>query len=690
MVVGFLRHKQPVGRGSGIRLLLGSAAFLVTFLGVHSLVFSAPTYAYASSPGINWSIQQSYPLGPVYFISVSCPTTSTCFAVGGLTPSLYEITDSGTTWTNDTPSLPSGVTTLIRVSCTSLTFCEAVGGSLLGSVALLWNGVNWSSQTIPPGVGILYGVSCTSSTFCEAVGNSSSNAGFYIYISYAVLLWNGTNWSSQTLPSRVANLSGVSCTSSTFCEAVGSNSSGDTMAFLWNGTNWSTQTIPSGITALNGLSCTSSSFCEAVGEGYRYARILTTAPPPAPVSGTYVPIAPVRICDTRPSNPSGLTGEYAQCTGHTLSPYIPLDVKVAGIASVPVSGVASVVLNITSVNERGNGYITVYPSGSSLPPSSSLNFVAGYPRANLVQVGIGVGDQISIVSDAPTDVIVDLEGYYTSSSSGGKYVALQPERICDTRLGNPSGLTGEYAQCTGHTLSPYIPLDVTVAGIASVPVSGVASVVLNITSVNERGNGYITVYPANLSSPPTSSNVNFTKGEGAVPNRVIIPVSSDGTVDLVSNTDTNAIVDITGYYTSSSSSSTTFMPLSSPVRILDTRCATTPQPSFCATENIPAQNAKIDTLGAGQAIVVQVTRLDGIPSGANAVSVNVTATKTTYNGFLSVNPSTTPPNTSDLNWMTGNTVSNLTIATLSSGGTIKIYNLSGATDVIVDVMGYYE
>ncbi len=556
MVVGFLRHKQPVGRGSGIRLLLGSAAFLVTFLGVHSLVFSAPTYAYASSPGINWSIQQSYPLGPVYFISVSCPTTSTCFAVGGLTPSLYEITDSGTTWTNDTPSLPSGVTTLIRVSCTSLTFCEAVGGSLLGSVALLWNGVNWSSQTIPPGVGILYGVSCTSSTFCEAVGNSSSNAGFYIYISYAVLLWNGTNWSSQTLPSRVANLSGVSCTSSTFCEAVGSNSSGDTMAFLWNGTNWSTQTIPSGITALNGLSCTSSSFCEAVGEGYRYARILTTAPPPAPVSGTYVPIAPVRICDTRPSNPSGLTGEYAQCTG--------------------------------------------------------------------------------------------------------------------------------------HTLSPYIPLDVTVAGIASVPVSGVASVVLNITSVNERGNGYITVYPANLSSPPTSSNVNFTKGEGAVPNRVIIPVSSDGTVDLVSNTDTNAIVDITGYYTSSSSSSTTFMPLSSPVRILDTRCATTPQPSFCATENIPAQNAKIDTLGAGQAIVVQVTRLDGIPSGANAVSVNVTATKTTYNGFLSVNPSTTPPNTSDLNWMTGNTVSNLTIATLSSGGTIKIYNLSGATDVIVDVMGYYE
>ena len=79
----------------------------------------------------------------------------------------------------------------------------------------------------------------------------------------------------------------------------------------------------------------------------------------------------------------------------------------------------------------------------------------------------------------------------------------------------------------------------------------------------------------------------------------------------------------------------------------------------------------------------------GVPTGATAVAVNVTATDTTANGFLSVNPAATPPTTSDLNWMAGHTVANLVIAKLSSTGTITIYNNTGSADVIVDVMGWY-
>jgi len=70
--------------------------------------------------------------------------------------------------------------------------------------------------------------------------------------------------------------------------------------------------------------------------------------------------------------------------------------------------------------------------------------------------------------------------------------------------------------------------------------------------------------------------------------------------------------------------------------------------------------------------------------------VNVTATDTTSNGFLSVNPVSTPPETSDLNWTAGETVSNLVIAMISTSGTITIYNYSGSADVMVDVMGWYS
>jgi hypothetical protein len=45
---------------------------------------------------------------------------------------------------------------------------------------------------------------------------------------------------------------------------------------------------------------------------------------------------------------------------------------------------------------------------------------------------------------------------------------------------------------------------------------------------------------------------------------------------------------------------------------------------------------------------------------------------------------------SDLNWAAGETIANLTDATLSSSGTITIYNLAGSADVLVDVLGWYH
>jgi len=81
--------------------------------------------------------------------------------------------------------------------------------------------------------------------------------------------------------------------------------------------------------------------------------------------------------------------------------------------------------------------------------------------------------------------------------------------------------------------------------------------------------------------------------------------------------------------------------------------------------------------------------IDGIPSDTTAVFLNVTVTDTTAAGFLTVYPNARPA-TSDLNWVKGQTVPNLAVATLSSGGTLNFYNATGSTDLVVDIAGWFS
>lgn len=79
-------------------------------------------------------------------------------------------------------------------------------------------------------------------------------------------------------------------------------------------------------------------------------------------------------------------------------------------------------------------------------------------------------------------------------------------------------------------------------------------------------------------------------------------------------------------------------------------------------------------------------------SGVTAVALNLTALgETATRGYLSVDPATTPPSTSDLNWDTpSSTVPNFVIATLNSNGYITVYNgSSGSVNILVDLYEYF-
>jgi hypothetical protein len=412
-------------------------------------------------------------------------------------------------------------------------------------------------------------------------------------------------------------------------------------------------------------------------------------------SGPYSSLPPVRICDTRPKNPSGLTGQAAQCngpgnSGSTIAAGGTLNVSVANSFGIP-SNATAVVLNVTVVNPGAPGYLTAYPTGSAPPFSSNVNYVASQVVPNLVEVGIGTGGDVTFYSSAKADVVVDAEGYVTPTSLGGAglYVPLaSPARLCDTRAGNPSGLSGLDAQCNGldnlgETLKVGGSLNVQVAGDNAIPV-GATAAVLNVTVVNPAAAGYLSVYPQG-GAQPFASNVNYTTGQ-VTANRVIVPLSSTtGMVTVYSSAKADVIVDVSGYYTATSGSGAEFTSEGAPVRICDTR-PNNPSKLLGAYNQCDAL-----TIGPEQTRTISVAGLAGVPAtGATAVVVNLTGVSPSAPTFLTVFPGPTKPFVSDLNPAVGSVGANLVVATLSSTGTISIYNQAGNTNVVVDVLGWYE
>ena len=202
--------------------------------------------------------------------AVSCPTATTCFAVGWGSqyggPGLVERW-SGVGWTvTPTPAVGADSAELNGISCTSARDCTAVGAGSGGGFIERWNGSAWTIETIPgpsaSSVRTLSSVSCPSATFCVAVGNTPAAGARPV-----AAIWNGTKWTVQdTSPSGY--LDAVSCTSPTFCLGVGA-SDNQALAESWDGSTWTVQRtpIPAGATGaqLSGVSCASSAACTAVG-----------------------------------------------------------------------------------------------------------------------------------------------------------------------------------------------------------------------------------------------------------------------------------------------------------------------------------------------------------------------------------------------------------------------------------------
>jgi len=383
-----------------------------------------------------------------------------------------------------------------------------------------------------------------------------------------------------------------------------------------------------------------------------------SAAAPVGAVGTYTPVAPKRILDTR----NGL-GAPKRIVG----PNGIIHLQVGGRGGVPATGVSAVILNLTVTGTQGNGYLTAYPDGVARPIASSINFARGETRANSVTVGVGANGFVNIFqSSRGANVIADVAGYYTGDEAapvGSSYIPLSPFRVDDTRLGGAPAVPG------GSWISYAFTFDNPAID------SAVTAVAMNVTAVNPVSSGYLTTWNGAGDPPSGVSAVNFGKG-GITPNSATVPTApcdfcSSGTEPMFgvyTSSTTHWLVDVFGVYFNDSVEGLKFTPIT-PQRILDTRPGS-PMRSGARAVDAPAS----------------------VTPETFALSLNVAAVAPTANTYLTVwpNDGSPRPAVSTLNPSKGQTVANGTIAELGDTNQFLIYNNAGSIDVVADMGGLFE
>lgn len=365
--------------------------------------------------------------------------------------------------------------------------------------------------------------------------------------------------------------------------------------------------------------------------------------------GRYVSLSAFRAYDSRVTG-GVLVSEEARL------------VQLAGTGSIPTSGVAAVMVDVTVVGATTSGFLTLYASGTAFPGTSNVNFPALQTTSNSAIVAVGTDGRILAKNRSPgtAHVIIDVQGYFTASHFGGEPAGYRPvtsRRIVDTRAG------------LGGRSTPLGPLETwtfTASG-ADIP-SDVQILALNITIVAPTSNTNLTVWPY-LEPMPSAPLVDAPAA---------VSTAHFGTVRRNSQQislrnyagQADVIVDVSGYFAATGATPGGYLVPASG-RLIDTRTT--------------------NTAIAPSGFLTVPTSAIPIAADASGVAVNVTAVAGAGAGYLRVWPAGgTEPPISHLNFTAASIKSNLVLTSLGASQSITIRNLSGAPiHVLVDLQGWF-
>jgi hypothetical protein len=267
---------------------------------IGSRIVGGPSEILEHWSGRKWQVVQGPPsVDGSSALDIDCPTSQSCWAiesVGGDFGYSYLVQWTKGRWF--TPTSQDLYYQALSMSCPSTNGCMVVGnnhGDNWG--AAYWNRSAWlylTNATLKPEPFAMValnpekfaGVACTSSTSCWYVGQEENSWG--LIENFAVAgHWTGHSKNLYRIKPRRETygltLSGISCTSPSFCVAVGNASLGrsylssiEPASAVWNGTLWSTLPTPtvSKNAALADVACSSPSDCLAIGEMYGSGNLL--------------------------------------------------------------------------------------------------------------------------------------------------------------------------------------------------------------------------------------------------------------------------------------------------------------------------------------------------------------------------------------------------------------------------------
>jgi hypothetical protein len=345
------------------------------------------------------------------------------------------------------------------------------------------------------------------------------------------------------------------------------------ISFTWDGAMGKTSFY-------TGTPLVSSGACGPMG-------VTSTTSPPA-TDQQFVPLNPARLVDSA----KGIGVADAQKCRLSMDGYAGqgrrMDVQVAGRAGVPATGASAVALSVR-VGTNAPTSVYAWPTGATKPSTIQVSAGSGADGRATIVVPLGTGGRISLATTLGAQwVNADVLGYYTASN-GMLFTPLNPWRAVDPFvLGGGASRTFK------------------IGGLRGVPTSGVGALALSVTTLNATISNGLRIKPAGGIEPGADSAVYRTGVTRTA--SVITGTTSDGSITVTNRGTTGSVtvaIDVNGYFGANGLSYSS----SRGGRVLDTR------------SGLGASGQ----VGTGRIITFPVRGVAGVPSGAKAVALQLTA-----------------------------------------------------------------
>jgi len=252
-----------------------------------------------------------------------------------------------------------------------------------------------------------------------------------------------------------------------------------------------------------------------------------------PFAGSHTQVAAKRVLDTR-SGVGGYKGLVSP--GHTVT------FKVSTAAAISLQ---AAIVDVTVPTPAPAGSLSVYPAGTTWDGRVTMTLTGGGNIQQQLTVTLGTGGGVTIRSNAarPTNLIVDLLGYYQAGTPmvTGMFGRANG-RVLDTRkgIGVPRAAVG-----AGKKVTVALP------GHAGIPAGGAVAVVADVAVLAPRHSGQlaITLGDGRLATTRLRFVGNQTAPQTMQTERVVM-LGSDGRLSFTNSSASSVqlVVDVFGYF----------------------------------------------------------------------------------------------------------------------------------------------